>query len=155
MENFFNYISKPIPAEDVEVWFKVNNIIFEKLELFSDFFISLNQLVQETYLGFPKDSNESKIDMTSEDNENHFKWCWKKTIDNFEKEKIFFFNSGEHLEYFKSFFLENYYNENDKSIREMIGQYLTELFDMKKTFTKPDLEMLFTIYKLLDKNLKK
>lgn len=155
MENFYNYISKPIPSEDVDVWFKVNNIIFEKLELFSDFFISLNQLVQETYLGFPQDTNESIVTMTIEDNENHFKWCWKKILGNFEKEKIFFFMSGEHLEYFYSFFLENFYNQKEKLVRDMIGQYLNELFDTKKTFTKSDLEMLSTVYKLLDKNLKK
>lgn len=155
MENYFNYISKPIPNEDVELWFKVNNILFEKLELFSDFFQSLNDLVQETYLGFPKETNESLISMTKDDNENHFKWCWKKVIKNFEEEKIFFFLTGEHLEYFYSFFLENFYEQKDKLIREMIGQYLNELFDVEKTFTKPDLEMISMVYKILDKNLKK
>lgn len=155
MENYFNYISKPLSNEDVDLWFKVNNIIFEKLDLFSDFFQSLNELIQITYLGFQKDTNESVILMSKGDNENHFKWCWKKIISNFEKEKINFFLSGEHLEYFYSFFLENFYEQKDKLVREMIGQYLSELFDINKSFTKPDLEMLYSVYKTLDKNLKK
>ena len=31
MDNFFNYISKPINKEDIDVWFKMNNILPEKL----------------------------------------------------------------------------------------------------------------------------
>ena len=42
MENFFNYITQPVKPEDVEKWFKGNNILNEKLELFSDFSHSLN-----------------------------------------------------------------------------------------------------------------
>jgi len=41
MENFFNYITKPVRPEDVDVWFRSNNIIPEKLELFYDFTYSL------------------------------------------------------------------------------------------------------------------
>jgi hypothetical protein len=45
MDNFFNYITKPISPEDVDKWFRGNNIIPEKMELFSDFCQSLNLLV--------------------------------------------------------------------------------------------------------------
>ena len=44
MENFFNYLSKPLPSDEVDVWFRVNNIIPEKLELYSDFSISFTFL---------------------------------------------------------------------------------------------------------------
>ena len=37
----------------------------------------------------------------------------------------------------------------------MINVYLIELFDVKKPFTKSDLDMLSTVYKILDNNLKK
>ena len=37
MENFFDYISKPMKPDDVDIWLRVNNIVPEKLELFSDF----------------------------------------------------------------------------------------------------------------------
>ena len=40
MENFFNYITKPINVEDVEVWLKANNIIIEKVNLFYAIFIN-------------------------------------------------------------------------------------------------------------------
>ena len=52
MENLFKYLSKPLTSDDVDVWFRINNIIIEKLELYSDFFHSLINIICETYLGF-------------------------------------------------------------------------------------------------------
>jgi len=82
MENFFNYITKPVRPEDVDVWFRSNNIIPEKLELFYDFTYSLNMLILDTYLG-SNGNDETKIVMSTDDIENHFKWCWNKTVENF------------------------------------------------------------------------
>jgi hypothetical protein len=64
MENFFNYISKPLTPEDVDVWFRVNNMIPEKMELYSDFAHSLNMVILETYLGENDLPNETKIILT-------------------------------------------------------------------------------------------
>lgn len=155
MENFFNYITKPLNPEDVDVWFRINNIIPEKLELFSDFSQSLNLVICETYLGEELKSNETKITLTDEDNEKHFRWCWHKTLHNFKKENLFFENDGEHYEYFKSFFEEIFYNQKEKVVRDSISNFFNDLFDLNKPFTKSDLDMISAIYKLLDKNLKK
>lgn len=154
MENFFNYITKPMKPDDVDVWFKVNNIYIEKLNLFSDFIHSLNYLIIETYLGEDEEvSKETKISLTEEDNKKHFKWCWNKTIDNFQKENIIFDKEGEHFDYFESFFMEIFYEQKDKKIRESIEKFFYELFDTKKSYTKSDLDMIYTIYKNLDKTL--
>ena len=67
MENFFNYLTKPILPEDVLVWFEANNIIYEKLELFSDFSLSLYDLIIKTYLGESDTPNDTKITLTEED----------------------------------------------------------------------------------------
>jgi hypothetical protein len=155
MENFFNYITKPLNPEDVDLWFRINNVIPEKLELFSDFSQSLNLIICETYLGEELKSNETKITLSNEDNEKHFSWCWNKTIDNFKKENLTFENNGEHYEYFKSFFEEIFYNQKEKVVRDSINNFFNDLFDLNKPFTKSDLDMISAIYKLLDKNLKK
>ena len=52
MENLFKYLSKPLTSDDVDVWFRINNIIIEKLELYYDFFHYINSIISETYLGF-------------------------------------------------------------------------------------------------------
>ena len=155
MENFFNYISKPIPNEEVEIWFKINNIIPEKLELFYDFSQSLNLLINETYLGEFETLRETKIRLSDDDNVKHFEWCFKKIVSNYEKEGIFFKKNGNHFDYFKSFFLEIFYNQKEEKIRKQIKSFFEDLFDLKKPFTKSDLDMLTDLYKSLDKNLKK
>ena len=154
MENFFNYITKPLKPEDVDIWFKANNIIIEKLELYSDFSHSLNLLIGETYLGENPGSTETKISLSAEDNKKHFEWCWNKIVYNFSKEGLDFENKGEHFEYFMTFFDDIFYNQKDENIRKSIGNFFNDLFDKNKPFTKSDLDMVATIYKILDKNLK-
>ena len=51
MENFFNWMSKPVPLDEVEVWFNMHNMSYEKIELFGDFFKSLYKIMSNTYLG--------------------------------------------------------------------------------------------------------
>ena len=40
-------------------------------------------------------------------------------------------------------------------IKDQIGVFFEDLFDLKKPFTKSDIDMLTDLYKSLDKNLKK
>jgi hypothetical protein len=117
MENFFNYITKNLNHEEVDVWFRVNNIYPEKLELFSDFTHSLNTLIVDTFLGDETESTETKINLSDEDNRKHFEWCWNKVVDNFNKEKIIFEKKGDHYDYFESFFFEIFYNQKEKELR--------------------------------------
>ena len=155
MENFFNYISKPVHPDDVQVWLNINNIIPEKVDLYSDFTSSLYKLILNTYLGEDDKSNESNIKLTEEDNTKHFDWCWKKTIENFTKENVKFYSKGEHYDHFKSLFDEVYYNQKEQKVKDQIGVFFEDLFDLKKPFTKSDIDMLTDLYKSLDKNLKK
>jgi hypothetical protein len=153
MGNFFNYITKPINSEEVEILFRANNVIREKMELYSDFTLTLNILVVETYLGEDDTPKETKINLTEEDNKNHFKWCWNKTIDIFKDENIIFKQYGEHFDYFKSFFDEVFYSQTDKLSRNSVEKFFIELFEMTETFTQSDLDTLITIYKLMDKSI--
>jgi hypothetical protein len=155
MEKFFDYISKPIKPDDVDIWLRINNIVPEKLELFSDFVHSLNIIIIETYLGEPPPSNETKITITDEDNDKHFEWCWNKIVIGFSKENIIFESKGDHYDYFKNFFDDIFYNQKEEKVRKSIDYFFNDLFDMKKSFTKSDLDMIVTIYKLLEKNMKK
>ena len=155
MDNFFNYVTKQVKHEEVDLWFKSNNIIPEKLELFSDFAQSLNELIVETYLGESDSPNETKVTMSEEDKINHFIWCWNKVVDNFQKENIIFSRKGEHFDYFISFFQEIFYKQENKKVRDSVSGFFDELFDIKKPFTKSDLDMINSLYKGLDKNMNK
>jgi len=154
MENFYSWMMKPVNHDDVEVWFNVNNMIYEKRQLFSDFTFSLYYLISSTYLGDDLDNtSETKLVLSQEDKLKHFDWCWKKTLDNFSKESIRFNDKGEHREYYEKFFMDLFYNAENKTISENIVKFFQELFDEEKMFTKSDLDMLTEIYKLLNKNI--
>jgi hypothetical protein len=154
MENFYSWMMKPVNHDDVEVWFNVNNMIYEKRQLFSDFTFSLYYLISSTYLGDDLDNtSETKLVLSQEDKLKHFDWCWKKTLDNFSKESIRFNVKGEHREYYEKFFMDLFYNAENKTISENIVKFFQELFDEEKMFTKSDLDMLTEIYKLLNKNI--
>lgn len=153
MDNFFNYITKNINPEDVETWFRSHNIISEKMELYYDFSYSLYLIIKTTYLGSKNEKNETVVSMTDEDDVNHFDWCWKKTINNFQKENINFKLDGEHYKYFFTLFDEIFYKQEKDEIRNSIDTFFNDLFNRNKPFTQVDLDLIYNIYKSLDNNL--
>ena len=62
MENFFNWLTKPIPSDEVEIWFNINNMSYEKIELYGDISKSLTKIVIGTYLG--DNISETKISLS-------------------------------------------------------------------------------------------
>lgn len=153
MENFFSYISKPIDPEEFEFWVESNNICFLKLELYETFVKSLVNLISQTYLG-ESEFNETNINVTEQDINNHFDWCWDKTVENFKKEKIFFENDGEHKKFIREFIFETFYLQKNKDVKSSLDKFFNEIFDIETSMTKSDLDLLTTIYKLMEKNVK-
>ena len=153
MENLFNYISKQVDPEEVDIWFKVNNIIPEKMELYYDFCYSLFSLMVTTYLGGAPETSETGVIMNDDDNLQHFKWCWSKNIENFKREEINFNDEGEHFDYFYSLFTEVFYSQKREEIRNSINHFFDDLFNREKPFTQVDLDLVYNLYKSLDKNI--
>ena len=117
MENFYSWMMKPVNREDVEIWFNINNMIYEKRQLFSDFSFGLCDIIRTTYLGDDKsESSETKIILNQKDKESHFDWCWNKTIENFSKENIKFNLVGEHKDYYEKFYMDLFYNAESNKI---------------------------------------
>jgi hypothetical protein len=100
------------------------------------------------------DSPETKIVLSPEDKKSHFNWCWRKMVENFQKENITITIDGEHKEYLKSFYMDIYYNQSNNKVRSSVSVFLSEIFNMSKPFSKSDLEMITEIYKMMDKNVK-
>ena len=151
MENFFNWMSKPITQDEVIIWFNVHNMNYERIELYGDIFKSLNYIIIDTYMG--EETSETKISLSQEDKESHFEWCWNKMIEDFKKENIIIKHGGKHKEYFRSFFFDTFYNQSEKNIKESISNFLVEIFDVEKPFSKSDLDILTELYKLMEKNI--
>ena len=154
MDQFFNWLTKPMSNDEIDAWYKANNIIPEMRDLFEDFCLSLFKLIDTTYLGDSDDNGkETKIGMTVEDKEEHFKWCWNRTISNFKNESIIFNDSEETYDYFKNFFMEVFYNQKENNVRKSIEKFFITIFRKNNKHTKSDIEMLTEIYKILEKSL--
>lgn len=151
MENFYNWMTQPVPSDEVEIWFNVHNMIPEKIELFGDIFQSITLILMDTYLG--DDTSETKIRMSEEDVKNHFDWCWDKIIANFEKENILIDSEGEHKDYVYGFFNDSFYNQKNSDVKKSVPIFVKDLFDVDKIFVKSDLDILTEIYKIFNRNV--
>ena len=153
MDQFFNWLTKPMLPEEIDAWYKANNIIPEMSDLFRDFCFSLLKLVDSTYLGNVETTKETNIGLSQEDKIAHFVWCWNKTISNFEKENIFFEKNNETFNYFKTFFMDVYYNQEQEHIKRSLGDFFSQIFTKNNKHSKSDIEMFTELYKLLEKSL--
>ena len=151
MENKDRYIEFLISENhknQSEIWYKAYNITREKTELYYGFLISLLNLIEETYLGPDVLDDEDDI-------KNHFTWCFDKVTSNFEKERIFIKNRGNHYEYLWLFFHEAFYITQSEGNTTRIREYFYKLFDYNYNKSRAELDMLTDIYKLFEQNLKK
>ena len=151
MENFFNWMVKTIPKDEVVIWFNIHDMNYEKIELYGDIFKTLNYIITDTHMG--NDNNETKITLSEEDNDSHFEWCWKKTVEYFKNENVIIKHGGEHKDYFKSFFMDTFYNQREASVKDSIPTFLVSVFDVDKPFAKSDLDILTELYKMMQKNI--
>jgi hypothetical protein len=146
--SFLGYINNPITKEDMLLFYKENNIKYEKCELYSDFALSLIMTIFDTYMG---------DDVTSLDDQfKHFEWSWQKTILNFVEEGLDF-ESNLLYEYFLEFMLEVYYpitNKNEIDIDKKISKLWVDIFDYYRTKTNSDVDALIEIYQIFEKSLK-
>jgi len=143
--DFIEYISKNMEKEDLFLLYRINKINRERLEMYSDFVYSLNDLIITTYMG---------DDITvGEEKENHFKWCWKKNISSFKTEGVYFLDTEELYQYFFSFYQESFYEEekDDKKIKS-ISVFWDELLEYDKTKTMSEYETLNELYKIFNKS---
>lgn len=134
--------------EELDFWFRYNNVSREKINLFYDFIISLDELIESTYLGADVLSDETSY-------KGHFDWCWKRTIESFAKERIFFKEIGNHYDYLWNFYKEAYYLQKIEDKEILIHEYYYKIFDLNHVKDEFELEILLTIYKIFEQNLKK
>lgn len=144
--DFIEYISKQMDKNDVILMYRINNVIPERSVLYLDFAHSLFDLIVTTYMGDDL--------MDGKRVKEHFDWCWKKTIDSFIKEKIYF-EGTELYSYFFTLFLESFYSESDKSEKNVnkILEFWKDIFTYSTSKTLSEVEAFIDLYKIFDKSL--
>ena len=142
------YISSENYRNQIDIWCRAYNISREKSELFHDFLMSLYDLIEDTFLG-------TDVLNLEEDQFGHFSWCWDRTIENFEKEKIYFKEKGLHFEYLWNLYIEAYYNTKMNNNTSRINEFFNMLFSFKHLKTRTEFDMFVEVYKILEQSLKK
>ena len=127
---------------------KTNNVIKERVELYSDFVVNLIHYLHSTYLG-------REYIKTEEDVKGHFNWAFNKVLSEYETEGIFFSDTKELRTYFYNYFYVRFYEvETIPSIRTTIG-FWDDIFSIKPNKEKSLLNALIEIYKLFDASMNK
>jgi hypothetical protein len=144
--DFIEYISKPMKKDDILLMYRINNVIPERSALYLDFSHSLFDTVVSTYMGDEL--------MDTKRIKEHFDWCWKKTIESFQKEKIYF-EGTELYNYFFTLFLESFYSENDKSDVNInkILEFWQDIFRYSTQKTLSEIEAFIDLYKIFEKSI--
>ena len=144
---FIKYISTPLTQEEMVLLYKANNINYNKCTLFFDYILSLNCKVYDTFLG--DDVINSEKDILS-----HFLWCFKDVIKDFKEEGIKFGYEEELSDYFYNFYIEVFYNSNNKKDSiEKLNKLAQFSFDYHRIKTRSDMDVLIELYRLFEKSL--
>ncbi len=146
--DLLNYINKPMSREGIDMIYRLNNIKFERCELYNDFVQSLMMLVFDTYMGDEITKGDDQI--------NHFKWCFNKTVSNFKEEGINFEHTAIY-DYFLEFMLEVYYPLTKKRENPNTHKNLLKLwgfiFDFNNLKSNSDIDTFIEVYRIFDKSL--
>lgn len=118
--------------------YEINN---EKLELFKSFTLILLNNIDETFLG-------DDILMSSYDVKNHFEWSFNQTINNFEKENIFFKKKGFLFMFLNIFFLFIFYLNKNRREKNMLIEKINLLFDLnfENEFMKKNFFLAYNLF---------
>jgi hypothetical protein len=138
-------IQKDLSLNELHTFYVNNGIVFERVDLYRDFVISLAKIVSSTYLG---------DDITPPDQQaKHFDWCWNKNIQNFKEEHIYFKLKGSHYKYFKKYFTETFYVKDNKELSmQLIVKFWNTIMSYMGTRRQIDLQVFVGMYKMLDEN---
>lgn len=147
-KDFLAYINNPMSKESIMVMYDANNVKFDRCELYGDYVQSLFRLVFETYMGDDFMDIDSQI--------KHFKWCWKKNIENFSNEGIRI-DSLKLYDYFLQYMLEVFYSLEKKPIDYVDRVSLKlwgEIFDYTRIKTNSEMDTFIEVYKIFEKSIK-
>lgn len=147
--NFMKFIINPLEMSSIDKLYREYGVVYERVDIYRDFTLSLNNLIQDTYLG---DNVMSEIDK-----KNHFDWCWKKVCDDFSVTTIYFVDNQKLYTYFKDFIWKTFYLIPDKKNSDFpksIEPVFIYLFDYNNVKKHSDIDKFLSIYATFELSFK-
>lgn len=130
----------------INIFYKIHDIIPEKMVLYHEFLLLLLDKIETTYLG-------ADVLNQDKDMQNHFSWCFTQIINQFKTERIYFKENGECYNYLWSFLYGSFYLSDNENKIELIKEYLKVVFDFN--LKKNDMDMIIAkeIYYVFNNSL--
>lgn len=143
-------MQRPLTLSALDLIYTSNNIVFERVDLYRDFILTLNDLVFTTYLGDEHTNEEQRI--------THFNWCWNYVSDKLAHGNISFKKNKDAHVYFINFYFDTFY-DTDKTgeigLPIKIHEVWNSIFDYNIEKPRTDLDTFITLYRVFEKTYKK
>ena len=123
-------------------------VVKDRVEIYKDFALNLLYYIHEYYL--------DNITLSADqDIWNHFKWCYGKVCDEFQKENLDFTRNKELKHYFYKYYYHQFYtaNQNQDTTLEHFEKFWRTVFDIDKQKNKNLLNLLLELYEIYDKSV--
>lgn len=149
VDKFLKYMQRPVDVPALELLYAGNNVMFERVDLYRDFILTLNDTITTTYLG---DDVTNSVDQME-----HFKWCWNRTAKQLKCGNLELSTNEEAYSYFFNFYMDTFYlvdKETDITINSIEAIWIS-IFDYNTEKTRSDLDTFLVLYKIFDKSYKK
>lgn len=126
-------------------------VVKDRVEIYKDFTLNLLFYILKYYID--RESLNEDVDIR-----NHFVWCFNKTCDDFKKEEIDFSDNSELLEYFYSFYYNQFYKYDENLMDHEFNenyfiQFWKNIFHFSDQNNKTLLSVLVELYIIFDKSI--
>ena len=150
VDKFLKYMSRPLSLPALDLIYTSNNIVFERVDMYCDFILTLNDVIFTTYLGDDFTSETERV--------NHFNWCWNSVSNKLIHGKITFKNNEDAYIYFLNFYFDTFYNADKKDENtQLLKMYKIwkSIFDYNIEKPRTDLDTFLTLYRVFEKTYQK
>jgi len=145
VSKYIKHMSRPLSLLQIELIYTSNNIVYERSDLYSDFTLTLDDLIDSTYLGHDMMNEQERLI--------HFNWCWDKTCTLLNGDVIKFNENNEVYVYFLDLYFETFYTPSSTHYNE-VKIYWNYLFNYNIVKTRSDIDRFVNLYKHFDKSFK-
>lgn len=146
IDKLLSRMAKPLSILETELIYTSYNVVFERSDLYLDFILTLDDLIETTYLGHDMLAEEDRI--------NHYNWCWNKTCNLNNTDLIKFNDNDEAYVYLLDTYLNSFYDDK-KTITIHLNKFWVHIFDYNLNKSRPEIETYINLFKVFDQSFKK
>jgi hypothetical protein len=137
---------RPLSMMETELIYDSHRIVYERSDLYLDFILTLDDLIETTYFGHDMMDAQERI--------NHYNWCWNKTCNLINTELIKFNDNDNAYVYLLDTYLDSFYDDS-KAITIHLGTFWKHIFDYSIKKSRPEIDTYVKLYKIFEESFDK